>query len=225
VYPNYEVIVVDNASQDGSREFLEAFAASRPGVRLILNDANEGFARANNRGMEAAKGDYLVLLNNDTVVTRGWLARLIFHLRDPQVGLVGPVTNWSANESRIEVDYRTLEEMEVFADSYTVGHEGQTFDIPMLLFFCVALRRSVYERVGPLDEQFGLGLVEDRDYASRVKLAGWRVVCAEDVFVHHYGNASMAKLGRDGYARLFERNKRLYEQKWGAPWPGHQRRT
>jgi GT2 family glycosyltransferase len=87
------------------------------------------------------------------------------------------------------------------------------------------MRRAVVNQVGLLDERFGLGMFEDEDYARRVRQAGYRVICAEDVFVHHYGMSSFSKLSDAEYRNLFERNKRLYEEKWGEPWVPHQSRT
>jgi len=225
VYPSVEVIVVDNGSRDDTVKYLEALAAEHPNAQVLLNDTNEGFARANNRGVAAATGEYIVFLNNDTVVSRGWLSRLIGQLGDPRVGMVGPVTNWSGNESRIEVDYHTLEEMEAFAKAYTQAHDGQIFEIRMLAFFCAAMRRAVVEEVGPLDERFGLGTFEDDDYAMRVKQKGYRVICAEDAFVHHWGRASFSRLGAQEHQRLFDENRSKFEAKWGTKWEPHRYRT
>src|SRR6266702_301690 len=66
-----DIVVVDNASSDGSPAYLSSWAASRPNVKLVLNSDNRGFAAGNNQGLAAAGGEYLVILNNDTVVTRG----------------------------------------------------------------------------------------------------------------------------------------------------------
>jgi GT2 family glycosyltransferase/glycosyltransferase involved in cell wall biosynthesis/aminoglycoside phosphotransferase (APT) family kinase protein len=224
VYPHFEVIVVDNASTDGTVEFLEGWAATHPDLRVEFSDTNEGFSRANNRGFALSSGEYFVFLNNDTVVTRGWLSRLIHHLDDARVGMVGPVTNWSGNESKIEVDYDGMQEMEAFAKAYTQAHEGVTFDLDVLAFFCTAMRRSVMEEVGPLDERFGIGMFEDDDYALRVKQKGYRIVCAEDVFVHHWGRASFSQLSDEAYLQLFDENRRQFEKKWGLTWKPHQSR-
>ncbi|MBV9171505.1 MAG: glycosyltransferase, partial [Chloroflexi bacterium] len=83
-YPTFEVIVVDNCSTDGTRDYLADFSARHDNFHLLLRDENEGFARANNLGVQAARGEYIVFLNNDTVVPAGWLSRLLHYLRDLQ---------------------------------------------------------------------------------------------------------------------------------------------
>jgi GT2 family glycosyltransferase len=113
--------------------------------------------------------------------------------------------------------------MEAFAQAHTWAHDGQVADIHMLAMFCLALRRETYERVGPLDEQFGIGMFEDDDYSLRVKQRGYRVICAADVFVHHFGQATFKDLiGRGEYKALFEANQRRYEAKWNTQWASHQ---
>jgi GT2 family glycosyltransferase len=222
MYPNIEVIVIDNASSDGSAEMLKAMEDDR--VRLILNRENSGFAAANNQGLHLATGKFLVLLNNDTVVPRGWLPRMLQHLEDPQVGLAVAVTNFSGNESRIPVPYATIEEMHPFAEEYMREHEGARFDIRVAAMYCVGMRRDVYTLIGPLDEEFAIGMFEDDDYSHRTRLAGFRVVCVEDVYVHHIGQASFSKLVPEAYDALWKRNQAHFEKKWGMRWEPHRAR-
>ncbi len=222
-WPNLEVIVVDNGSTDGTRDLLQAMASQHPNLRTILNEANRGFAAANNQGLREAIGQYLVLLNNDTAVTRGWLSTLIRHLsNDKEIGLIGPVTNEIGNEAKVAAGYRSLSEMPAWAAEYVRQHDGDLFEIPMLAMFCVAMRRDVFKRVGFLDERFGIGMFEDDDYARRVIAAGYQIRCARDSFVHHAGSASFKKLASDDYFQLFERNRQLYEEKWGELWQPHE---
>ena len=218
--PRFEVIVVDNASSDGTREYLHGVQ----GIAFMFNERNEGFARANNQGIAASRGERIVMLNNDTVVPRGWSCRLLRHLEDPKVGLAVSVTNFSGNESRIDVTYSDLDEMEEFAADRAADYDGESFDIGVAAMYCVAMRRDVFDRVGPLDERFTIGMFEDDDYSQRVRDAGLRVVCAEDAFVHHFGQASFKKLSQSEYFELFERNKRLFEEKWGRAWVPHANR-
>ncbi len=223
-WPDFEVILVDNASTDGTQIYLNELASRHTNLRLILNSENMGFARGNNLGAAQAIGDILVFLNNDTIVTQGWLAGLIRHLQDPGVGLVGPVTNASGNESRIEVTYPDLVDMDAFAESYTRTHAGQALDIEMMPFQCVALTAKVFHQVGPLDERFGIGMFEDDDYALRLHQKGYRILCAEDVYIHHFGSASFSLLGMTGYWQLFKENRAKFEEKWGVSWQPHPHR-
>jgi GT2 family glycosyltransferase/glycosyltransferase involved in cell wall biosynthesis len=225
LYPNFEVIVVDNASSQPVIDYLVEAAEKEPRLRLILNEENLGFARANNLGLEAAgDADYLFLLNDDTVVTRGWLGKLIRHLQDERVGLVGPVSNWAGNEARIDVPYDGLDGMAEFAERYMREHAGCEFDIPMLAMYCVGIRRQVLEKVGYLNEHFAVGMFEDDDFAIRVRKAWYRVICAEDVFIHHWGRASFKKLDKDVYETLFEQNRQTFENIWGQQWQPHRGR-
>jgi hypothetical protein len=160
-----------------------------------------------------------VFLNNDTVLAPGWLAGLCAHLRTPEVGAVNPVTNRIGTEAEVSDQPRTLGEMLELAAERRARYAGQAREVEMLAFFCLAIRRDVWERVGPLDEEFGRGLFEDDDYSARLRAAGYELVCADDVFVHHLGEASFGRLVPDGtYGALFERNRRRFETKWGREW-------
>ena len=129
-YPDWELVLVDNASTDGSRDYLAEYAQGKPWVQLVQNDRNFGFAAGNNRGLETATGDYLVVLNNDTYVTRGWLLDLVRHLKkDPQLGLIGAVTNNIGNEAKIDIHYEDMAEMQQAAYAYTKRHAREELDV------------------------------------------------------------------------------------------------
>ncbi|MBD9406599.1 glycosyltransferase [Acidovorax sp. ACV02] len=220
-YPNYELIIVDNASSDGTGAMLQEIQSRYAMVKVLINKSNRGFAAANNQGIALAEGEYIVLLNNDTVVTGDWLEAMLRHLEDEKIGMVGPVTNSIGNEAKINTSYINLEQMHEFASGYTVAHAGRHFDISMLAMFCVAMRRHVFNEIGDLDEIFGLGMFEDDDYSRRMHAAGYRTVCAEDSFIHHYGQASFGKLIETGeYQAIWDRNQAYFESKWGA-WKPH----
>jgi GT2 family glycosyltransferase len=221
-YPNYELIVVDNASSDGTVAELQRLAGSIPNVKAILNDHNAGFGPGNNQGLAAASGEILVLLNNDTVVPRGWLTRLARHLEDAAIGLIGPATNRSCNEAQIDIPYQTYGEFQAVARSQGERHEGERIPIRMPMMFCVAFRRETYQRLGPLDERYEVGMFEDEDYALRAKAAGLQVAWTPEVYVHHAYHASIGKLLPTGdYMRLVKLNQGRFEEKWGICWERH----
>ena len=220
-----ELIVVDNASTDGTAEFLRELEALQPGVRVICNGRNAGFAAANNQGIASAKGKTLVLLNPDTLLLPNWRKNLTRWLEDKSVGMVGPVTNRTCNEAQIDAPYRTYGELLRFAAGYTEQHATEANAIAMLAMFCVAFRRDVFDRVGPLDEQFEVGMFEDDDYSRRVGQAGLKLLCAENVFVHHFGQGSFGELcATKQYDQVFEKNRARFEKKWQTTWRPQARR-
>lgn len=220
-YPNYELIILDNRSTDGTVEYLRELDARKdPRVRVVLNPENSGFAGGNNKAIQISDGKYVVLLNNDTVVTRGWLTALVKHMEaDPKCGMVGAVTNSIGNEQMIAVQYRNLKELSAFAYAYTRQHMGEKYcDIDRVPLFCTMIRKDMMEQHGLLDDGYRVGMFEDDDYAMLVKKAGYHFFAAEDCFIHHVNNASFKKLHPQEYKKIFDENRARFEQKWNTAW-------
>jgi GT2 family glycosyltransferase len=217
-YPNLELIIVDNASSDETARFLKTYQQCHDKVNVILNPENLGFAKGNNVGIDYASGDYIVVLNNDTYVTEGWLHGMLrhFHL-NPQLGLLGPVTNNIDNEAKITIDYNDMLEMQTKAQAYTQSHSRQQLKTKHVSFFCTMIPRFMLDKVGALSEDYSVGMFEDDDYCQRVLKAGYEIAIAEDVFVHHQFSASIGKLNLAFQEELLARNKAVFENKWG-PW-------
>ena len=202
----YELIVVDNGSTDGTVEYLRALG----GLRLIANEANRGFPAAANQGIAAAAGDQVLLLNNDVVVTTGWLGRLLRALySDPAIGLVGPCSNCVSGPQQVETRYEGLADLDGFAWDWGKANAGVLVEVNRLVGFCLLIRRAVIEAIGLLDEQFGVGCFEDDDYTLRANRAGYRAVIAADAFVHHFGGRTFAASGVDFGALLDENHRRF----------------
>ena len=219
-WPNLEVLVVDNASPDGTPEYLRSL--SDPRVRVFLQDRNLGFPAANNVALAEAQGDVILFLNNDTIVPPGMIGRLVRPLmRDRKVGLVCATTNFCGNEARVEPDYEDMSGMPRFAAARARRHAGKLLDLTVAALYCAAARREVVAEVGQLDEAFGIGMFEDDDFSLRMRQAGYRVVCAEDAYVHHVGQGSFQTLSRQEYDALWQRNQTYYERKWGKKWKPH----
>jgi GT2 family glycosyltransferase/2-polyprenyl-3-methyl-5-hydroxy-6-metoxy-1,4-benzoquinol methylase len=230
-----ELIFVDNGSTDGTVERLRQIAdwqqsvGSSPtsidprlthggmaAIRLIENAENRGFPAAVNQGLHAAHGEYVVLLNNDTVLTTGWLTRLHEAFdADPAVGLAGPCSNNVSGSQRINVEYRDLAALDGFAWDWGKRHRGVVEDTDRLIGFCLAIRRAVIEQIGLFDERFGIGCFEDDDYCLRALQAGWRAVIARASFVHHFGNRTFAGSGVD-LGEVLKRNREKFTEKWNG---------
>jgi GT2 family glycosyltransferase/tetratricopeptide (TPR) repeat protein len=208
----YELIFVDNASSDGTREYLQ----SLPDARVIRNDTNRGFPAGCNQGIQAASGRQILLLNNDTLATPGWLTRLLAALHsDSKMGLVGPCSNYVGSEQQIDVRYDDLSQLESFARDWGKQHESERVETDRLIGFCLLIRREVIETIGLLDERFGMGCYEDDDFCRRAIQAGFRAVIARDAFVHHFGSRTFMATGVD-FRALMERNRQIFEEKWSG---------
>jgi GT2 family glycosyltransferase len=214
-FRNWEVIVVDNASDTNTQQQLAEATHRYPEVNFVYNSQNVGFAAGNNIGIKLATGDIFILLNSDAFPPPGMLGRLIEHFaRDTQLGMVGPVTNAAGNEQCIYTKANNMEEKIKEGLLYATSGEHITLPAYRLDFFCVAIPRHVFKLVGGLDEKFGRGYYEDLDYSLRVKAAGYRLGVAEDTFVYHRGSSSFGKIPSETKA-LLKRNKRLIIQKHG----------
>jgi GT2 family glycosyltransferase/tetratricopeptide (TPR) repeat protein/SAM-dependent methyltransferase len=207
----YELIVVDNGSTDGTPAYLQRLGS----VRVIANPDNRGFPAAANQGIRAARGSQVLLLNNDTIPTTGWLGRMLAALYSgPAVALVGPCSNCVSGEQQVPVGYdEDLVGLDGFAWDWGKAHAGVTEQTDRLVGFCLLMRRELVDRIGLLDEQFGVGCFEDDDYCLRALEAGYKAVVARDAFVHHFGSRTFQARGVD-FAALMRHNHRLFCEKW-----------
>lgn len=207
----YELIIVDNASTDGTVEYLQG----QRDIKLVLNDKNNGFAKGCNQGIEIASGDYILLLNNDTVSSPGWLRNMITCLKsNKSIGIVGPRSNYVKAPQRVSVEYTTMEEMLSFSTQFNkAGDPSKWFELEMAVGFCMLIKKEVIDAVGLLDERFGIGFFEDDDYCRRARRKGYKIMCAGDTFIHHFGSASFIGNKVD-YNRLVHENWIKYNAKW-----------
>ena len=210
----YEIIVVDNGSEDGT---AEAVRRRRRPIRLTVHNQNLGFARAINTGLMMAKGRYIVLLNNDVLVTERWLDQLLHCLNQhPDAAAVGPVTNYISGEQQISVPYgEDIAAMQAYAAAHNVTDPAKWRETDRLVGFCLAFPRSTFEQIGYFDEGYAIGNYEDDDWVARLRLQGKKQVIAGDTFIHHYGSMTMKGLGERGFAEVDARNHDFFAEKWG----------
>jgi len=206
-------------------------------IRLISNEENLGFGESCNKGYLQSSGEVVIFLNSDTIVPRLGLVRLIESLMvSGSVGATGPYTNNAGYHQPIAVTYTDVSRMGLFAEDFA-ARSAEDVDVPILVGFCLAVKRSVIEEVGelvappatngkkgakhessvffrvPFDTRYGRGLFEDNDLCYRIQKAGYKIRIAARSFVHHSGSKSLARLDEHPNA-LLERNKEIYHAKW-----------
>lgn len=197
---DFRLVVVDDASQSPELiDFLERQAARHERVVVLRNPENRGFVVSANRGLRHADGRDVVLLNSDTIVTRGFLSKLTeCAYADDTTGIVSPLTNngtvcsvpvWM-EENEIPASLRVDE----FAILVERASRRRRPDLVTAVGFCMFIRHDVIERIGFLDEaRFPRGYGEENDYSERALGAGFRVRLCDDLFVAHVGRASFGK--------------------------------
>jgi GT2 family glycosyltransferase len=211
---SYEIIIVDNNSQDGTKQWLKSESGR---LRYYMFENNRGFAGAVNQGLRMARGTTLVILNNDTLVTSHWLSNLLVCVHSsPFVGLAGPVTNYISGEQLVQTSYSSIDEMYQFATAHNHSQSGKWQIVSRITGFCLIMRRDVFRRLGYLDEGFEIGNCEDDDYGLRARLLGYDLVVAGDTFIHHFGSVSMKALD-EKFDEVYQRNLDFYANKWGDP--------
>lgn len=209
----FELIVVDDASTDGTAEAVK----QRRNVRLAVHESNRGFAGAVNTGLMMAKGNTILLLNNDVLVAENWLGNMLSCLNSaPGIGAVGPVTNYIGGEQQVGVPYDAgdREGMWRFAAAHNVSCQARWRQTERLVGFCLLLNRETVQQTGYFDEGYRIGNYEDDDYIVRLRLQGLKLMIAGDAFIHHKGSVTMKGLGPQQFAETDSRNGSFFRQKW-----------
>jgi GT2 family glycosyltransferase/Flp pilus assembly protein TadD len=211
----HEIIFVDNNSTDGTVNWLRKLTQKNKSYRLIENKQNLGFAKGCNQGIEASRGEFVLLLNNDVVVSEGWLSGLLDCLNHaPAVGIVGPMTNNISGPQQVfSGEYRSVDDLNKYAAEFRKQYRHRRIPLRRIVGFCMLFRRALAEQIGMLDESFGTGNFEDDDFCLRVALAGYKNHIAGDVFIHHHGSRSFIGNKID-YGSSMSGNIKIFEEKW-----------
>ena len=175
-YSDFEIIGVDNASSDGSADFV---AEKYPQVRLIRNKRNPGFAGGCNVGLRAAQGDVLVLLNQDVVVRSGWLTALTGAFTDEQIGVIGAKIlepdDLTLSHAGGYLEWPLALGWHIGAGEVDRGQYDTATDVEYVTGASLAIKRAVTDKIGLLDENFYPAFYEDVDLCWRARQAGWKV--------------------------------------------------
>jgi GT2 family glycosyltransferase len=221
--PGAQLLLIDDASEYDTREYLEGFAATVPGVDLLRNRRHSGFPYSANEILNSSSGPVLCLLNSDTLVTPHW-DRLVVSAMDAneRFALAGPSTSYAHTEQEVP----GLRLVRMHHDAETAAriaaeleriYTGKIQRVRQLGGFCLFLRRSLVRQVGYFDERFGLGCGEEDDFVMRARRRGVIPIWVRSSYVHHFGHCSFtAEPGVDS-AELWARNRQLMEIKQLVP--------
>ncbi|HEV2737360.1 MAG TPA: glycosyltransferase family 2 protein [Candidatus Elarobacter sp.] len=214
-YP-HEIIVVDNGSGEPTLSVLASLAVEH-GVRIVYNGRNLGFGGGMNVGMAHARGDVVVILNNDVIVTEGWLEDMVGAMESRRtVGCTAPRSNHVASEQILAVPYADDVAMHRFAGARRRALRGRGYVAHRVVGFCLCIDRTVIDEIGGFDPRYGLGNFEDDDLAVRIRAAGWGIFVCDDVFIHHFGSVSFKANALDHRAHM-ARNWQAFCERWGLP--------
>ena len=215
VSADHEIIFVDNASTDGTIEYLTSIVEKKKNYSLIKNSENRGYAAGNNIGLNAAEGEFVLIMNNDILVTKGAVESLIHVLKDnKQTALTGPKTNFvKGSQLDLEAEYGTVEELIKYAARNSLQKRGSTSHVEFLVGFMFLGKTKLLKEADGFDESFGIGNYEDNDLCRKLTERGYDLRIAEDSFVHHFGHISFNASEVD-YNELIRKNKKIYEDKW-----------
>lgn len=235
-YEPRELIFVDNGSGQPTRRYLEGLRKKDIVDSIVRLPKNEGFPAGVNQGLAHADGDYIGILNNDIWLTHGWLEKMVRVLEEnPTVGIVSPlrvgmgnehphildwqmnsVPNYPDHRFTAETDLKILrQKMDKFVNEIEARCDG-VFNInhTMLPFFCTLIRREVFNDVGLLDEDFGVGLVEDTYFCRLATQKGWELASCLDNYVHHFISQTLKRVvGEEEMAVQQAANYKLMNRK------------
>lgn len=212
-YQDFEVVLVDNASTDGSIDSLERIFSSNRKLRIVRNKENSFFTGGNNIGIRASRGECVIILNNDTEVDSAWLKEIAGVMLDERIGAAQPkILIYGSNPQRIDYAGATIDRYG-FAKGFGRGEvdKGQ-FDRVDDIFYAggaaMVLRKKVLDEVGLLDERFGMHW-EDVDLSWRIRLRGHRIVLIPKSRVFHKGSMSMSKFTPSAKVAWYVRKNRI----------------
>ncbi len=204
-----KVILMDDCSNKETQNYLQKFANKHSNFKLCRNNQNFGFIKNCNKGIDLAKGDIVVLLNSDTKVPLGFDKRVLQCFKsDKNIALASPLSIYSGFFKIPENKKYRLPQI----DKIVQKTSENKYPLITPEGFCYALRKEVTDKIGKLDEIFGMGYCEEDDLDMRALLQGYRTVLIDNLIVYHKSHASFSSEKRE---EILKRNRIIFRRRWG----------
>lgn len=212
----YQIIFIDNASNDKTQQYLAQFVSANPNHKLILNNENTGFPVGNNLGLSLAETPIVVCINNDILVPENWDEHMLeLFEKYPEIEVLGPMSNHVAGHQLVDdAQYNTYEDLMNYARNRKSKHENTITFSQRVIGFFLAMRLKTLQDVGGFDPIFGIGNFEDDDFCVRVAHSGKKIAFALGWYIHHIGNQTFKDQKTD-YKTILTTNWEIFRTKWG----------
>ena len=228
---SYRIIVVDNASIDGTFEWAEKESTKSVYFNCLHTQTNLGFAGGINIGLKfvmsfASEATHICILNNDTYIPKGFFESMLSRFTSPDIGVVGPVSNragglqcWAKGYGAklSEQDEGLTPEFFALVEEYSAQHKAsyanQVTEAPYLVGLCFLMTKEFFLANGFLDERYFPGMWEEVDYFLQGKIRGFRYLVDKSAFIWHFGSKTFEGK-KDDTGDIFKTNRKKYLDKW-----------
>ena len=196
----YEIIFIDNGSTDGTKQYLNLNNLNVK-AKFIFNDENLGFTKACNQGIKVATGEYVIFLNDDTIVSENWDELLMNPFSQiPDIGFTGPVSNSVSGVQQVTCAYvqdfeylkkTEFKDFENYIKTHKLQNKDKFINSFRLVGFCLCTKKEILNKIGEFDELFGSGGFDDDDICLRAIFAGYHNIVVQECFIHHFGGVTL----------------------------------
>jgi GT2 family glycosyltransferase len=216
---NYELILINNGSQDGTKEYFDYLKNKLKAkgflkkITILQFEQNLGVAKSLNLGISKSVGKYVCYLNSDTIVTKNWLLKMVRRFKiDKKVSVVGTMFNKFEDKNFVKQVQKNKSVVDKIAIYVNILNKDKTKKADMVHGLCMLMKKNIFKEIGMFDEKFYPCFGEDLEFIERLKKHKYKMVDAMDVFIFHYWNqSSITKYFNKQYGSIKKIRQKQYE--------------
>lgn len=221
---SYELILINNGSQDGTKEYFDYLKNKLKAkgflkkITIFQFKQNLGVAKSLNLGILKSVGKYICYLNNDIIVTKDWLLKMVRRFKiDKTVSVVGTMFNMFEDKQFVKQVEKDKSIVDKVARYVSVSNKGKTKKADMVHGLCMLMKKSIFKEMGMFDEKFYPCFGEDLEFIERLKKNKYKMVDAMDVFIFHYWNRSVRSKFFNKKYKSIETIMDIHHKKFSIP--------